>query len=82
MQRIPCPQRGPLSQAEPGGYLEILGCQRQGVQALLTQQPKALPGFLGFLRRDRATAHLQSQSRSQFRGYPGRDQQRLLGVGL
>ena len=30
MQRIPCPQRGPLSQTKPGGYLEILGCQRQG----------------------------------------------------
>ena len=30
MQRIPSPQRGPLSQTKPGGYLEILGCQRQG----------------------------------------------------
>ena len=62
MQRIPCPQRGRLRQTETGGYIEILGCQRQGVQALLMQHPEPPPGFLGLERRVRIAANLQNQS--------------------
>ncbi len=82
MQGIASPQRRRLGQSEPGGDLEILGYQRQGMQAMVTQHPKPLPGFLGFLSCNRASAHLESQGRSQFRGHPGGDQPGLLGVGL
>jgi hypothetical protein len=59
MQGIPCPQGRRLGQTKPGCCLEIPGGQRHTLQAMLTQLPKALPGSLGFLQRDRTTAHLQ-----------------------
>ena len=82
MQGITSPQRRHLSQAEPGRDLEILRNERQAVQALFAQHPKSLPGLLRFLRCDRASAHLESQGRRQFRGYPGRNEPGLTGVLL
>ena len=82
MQCIPCPQRRRLDETETGCGLEILGYQLKGLETMLTQDPKPLPGCLRFLRCDRVTSHLESQGRRQFSDNPGRDQPGLLGVRL
>lgn len=82
MNRIACPQRRRLGQAEMGCGVEIHGCQGQRLQAILSQQAKPPPGFLGFFKRDRPAARLESKGRSQFRTYPGRDKPGLARVRL
>jgi hypothetical protein len=69
-------------QAEMGCGVEILGCQGQRLQAILSQQAKPPPGFLGFFKRDRPAARLESKGRSQFRAYPRRDKPGLARMRL
>lgn len=59
MNRIACPQRRRLGQTEMGCGIEILGCQGQRLQAILSQQAKPPPGFLSFFKRDRPAARLE-----------------------